>query len=559
MPLVAIAALLSCSGQMTVPLEPLQIDVSEPAYGQFIGDGPVRVAGQVSDPNAIVWVEGREVNVDASGLFAVEVEVGDLYRIIDVETARPDAHLRERLPVFSGIDPMETWPGAMPMRVTPIGLMALGDALEPTLEGLGLEDAIFGVIPSIETDLLTFIPIGLTRDPVDVVLVPTATGLQMDVVLTDVVFEADAILPLLGEDLIFVGFEEIVLGIEVNPTISSSGAISLGFGSSTVTLSDPILETGTLDPVVLEDLLAGALGGLGPLISGAVDLLLAGLGSIDLLGPLDFETDLLGTPLSISLDDLGVDEQGLTLVLGVGLGADATQREAPVPSVEELHWAAHAGLGLHEGLFQALLGSELLDLFSQDIELGGLLGNVLDLPVRALPGGVAAPPVVDGWCLALNPGEARVARMDPTGDDLAVLLLPDLNFNVGYQQGSDVCLPWLDASLALEIGLGLDENLGLALDIDVTDGAVLSYATTAEWTEPEVVDGLGALVELAVGLLGGSLGDLGGLDLGGLLGGGTGTGAGLPLGEIVLLGSEPVTDEDGELVPGLVYLSLRLF
>lgn len=542
---------------MTVPLQPLTIEVSEPAYGQFVGDGPVQVVGRVSDANATVWVEGREVNVDGEGRFAVDVPVPDRYRIVDVEAARPDAHLRERRPVFAGQDPVETWPGSLPMRVTPMGLMALGDALEPTLEGLGLEDAIFGVIPSIETDGFSFVPIGLTRDPLDVVLVPTATGLQMDVVLTDVVFEADATLPLLGQDLVFIGFEQIVLGIEVNPIVSSSGAIALSFGTSTVTLTDPVLETGTFDPVILEDLLAGVLGGIGPLISGAVDLLLAGLGSLELLGPLDFETDLLGTTLALSLDDLGVDEEGLRLVLGVELGDEALGPEAPVPDVADLHWASHAGLGLHEGLFQALLGSELLDLFSQDIELGGLLGNVLDLPVRALPGGVAAPPVVDGWCLALNPGEARVARMDTTGESLAVLLLPDLAFNVGYQQGSDVCLPWLDASLALEIGVGLDEDLGLALDIDVTDGAVLSYATTAEWTEPEVVDGLGALVELAVGLLGGSLGDLGGLDLSSLLGGGTGTG--LPLGEIVVLDTEAAWDEAGQPVPGLVYLSLRLF
>ena len=79
-------ALLSCQGQGVfeqVPPE-LTLAVEQPAYGDFVGDGPVVVSGTVSSPDAWVWVEGRRANVGSDGRFQVELPVLGAYRILDV-------------------------------------------------------------------------------------------------------------------------------------------------------------------------------------------------------------------------------------------------------------------------------------------------------------------------------------------------------------------------------------------------------------------------------------------------------------------------------------------
>jgi hypothetical protein len=550
-------------GQLDVPVQPLVLTVNSPLYGSFAGDSPsVIVAGEVSDANAVVWIEGRQANVGGDGHFSVELDVPGAYRIIDVEAANPLAHLRERVPVFSGHDPMETWPGVVPLRVTPLGLDALGDTLEPTVDALGWEDSLFGALPTLDTGDLVFIPVGLTHEPTDVRLVPAESGLDMDIAFQDVVFEAEFELPLLGADTLEIGFEEIVFGIEVQPEVDASGMLWLAFGESTIELTDPILQTGTFDPVILEDLLTGALGGLGGAIEAGLDLLLGGIGALPLGGPIAFEMDLLGTPIALSIEDLYSDWDGLALVLGLDFGEAGADVALEAPTADDGHFASHAVLALHEGLFQALLASELLDLLTQDLELGGMLGAILDLPVRALPGGEAIPPEAAGWCLSLNPGEARVVRMTDDQESLAVLYMPDLQFDIGYSTiDSATCVSWLEASLALEVGVGLDADAQLVLDIDVAEGAVLYYATTAPWNEQDVVGGLSGLLELATGLLGGGLGDLGGLFGGGETATGTSGGGAdlLGLGSMEILDVRAVVDSEGHTVEGLKAMSLRLF
>lgn len=563
--LTPLLLLFACQGTGTLemPLEPLSLEVTSPTYAQFLGDaGRATVTGTVNDPNALVWVEGYAVNLGTDGSFAVEVPVDGPYRILDVEAANPTAHLRERIPVFLGNDPMETYPGALPLRLTPIGLGALGDSLEPTVDELGIDDAISGLLPAIDAGDFVFTPLGLTRDPTDVVLVGQEDGLYMDIYWRNVVYEADYEIPLLGGGTLEIGFEEIVLGIAVAPEVDDQGVLGLAFGDSTVSLTDPILQTSALDPVILEDLLAGTLAGLGDLIADGLDLLLGAVGSISLGAPIDFELDLLGTSLTVGIDDLYADEEGLALVLGLGIGEDTPKAPAIVaPTAADGHFASHAVLSVHEGLFQALLASDLLELLTADLELGGMLGGLLDLPVRALPGGEAVPPEANGWCLSLDPGDARVVRMTEAQDPLAVLYLPDLQLDVGYTSSiSAECTPWLLASLAVELGVGLDDAAALTLDLDVAEGAVLSYATTAPWQEQEVIAGLSGLLSLVDTLLGGGLGDLGGLF--GSTGTGTGTGTdllGLGLGELTILEVSQARDAEGEDVEGLRNLSMRLF
>ena len=551
--------LLACnSGTLEVPVPELQLQLRSPVYGDFAGDSPtIKVDGFVTDVNATVWVEGRRAVVGSDGSFEVDVPVDGPYRVIDVEAANPGKHLRERIPVFAGHDPMETWPGGLGMRVTPLGLEALGDTLEPTIADLGLVDTIFDILPSIETDLFTFIPTSTNSGVVDVQLLPDQDGLDMNIAITGIELEADFEVPLLGADTLRLGLDEIIIGIEVQPEVDASGMLWLAFGDTTLSLADPTFETDTFDPVILENLLGDLIAGIGPLAEGALDGVLGTIGALPLGGPFEFELDLLGTPMALGIDELYADPDGLALVLGLDLGGQGNGAGVIAPSSNQAHWASHASIAIHEGVFQLLLNSDLLDLFSQDIELGGMLGNVLALPIQALPGGEGAPPDATGWCLSINPGDARVARLQPDAEQLAVLYMPDFTFDVGVQQGTSFCNEWLVASVALEVGFGLQADGNLDLDLNIGDGAVISYATPSEYDEDGVIDGLGALLDLAVGFLGGDA--LGGFNLGELFGGGTGEDGLLPIGELEILDVRAVNDENGLPVPGLMTMSVRIF
>ena len=510
-----------------------------PVYGQFAGDGPVQVRGQVTDPGAKVWVEGREVVVGSDGTFHVELPVGGPYRIVDVEAANPKSHLRERLPVFSGRDPMETWPGGLSVRFTPRGLSHIGDTLGATLDDLQVFEGIASGIGATAT-----------HDPIDVTLLSDPTGIALVGTVRDLVFALDIDLFGLGD--LRVGFETLALGATLLPEVDPQGYIVLSVTDTTVVVGDPILELGALDPQIIEDLLGGLTGGLSSLLDGVLDGVLGATG-IPLGGPFDIETDLLGTPVSMRLDDLFTDEDGLAVLLGLDLG-DAEQ---PVTVVAAPSWIgvgpSDLTLGVHEGLMQALLTSDLLDLLDQDLALEGVLGTVLGVTIEGLPGGYMAPENT-GWCLKVDPGSARVARLQSGTDPLATLYLPDLSFDIGVNTATASCSPWLEASVALEVGFALRNGSELELELAVTEGVVHHYASTGNWTEEEVIASLGGLLEGLLGLVGGQLD----VDLNDLLGGTLGGGL---LGEssLNLLDAQPLDDERGQPIEGLYGWSFRLW
>ena len=211
-------------------------------------------------------------------------------------------------------------------------------------------------------------------------------------------------------------------------------------------------------------------------------------------------------------------------------------------------------LGVHEGLFQMLLASDLLDLLQQDLDLGGVFGTLLGTTIEALPGGYMAP-ANEGWCLSIDPGEARVARMQSGTDPLAMLYLPDMTFDVGYNTATTSCSPWLEASVALEIGFVVQGGSTLGLEMNVAEGVIERYESTGNWTEDEVIAGLGGLLEGVMGLVGGQVE----FDLADILGGG-GIGGGL-LGDtsMTILDSEQLDGVDGRPVEGLYRLPIRLW
>jgi hypothetical protein len=532
--------LVACSsGSLRIPAQELTLRVDAPVYGQFAGDLPVEVRGQVTDPRAQVWVEGRQVIVGTDGTFRVDLPIDGPYRIVDIEAATPKSHLRERLPVFSGRDPMETWPGGLSIRFTPRGLAHIGETLGATLDDLQLFEGIASGIGATAT-----------YEPIDVTLIPSTSGIALVGTVRDLVFALEIDLFGLGD--LRVGFETLALGATLLPEVDPQGYIVLSVTDTTVVLGDPVLELGVLDPQIIEDLLGGLTGGLASLLDGVLDGVLGATG-IPLGGPFDVETDLLGTEVSMRLDDLFTDDDGLAVLLGLDLGdADRPVTVVPAPS-----WIgigpSDLTLGVHEGLFQALLTSALLDLLEQDLALDGVLGTVLGVTIEGLPGGYMAPENT-GWCLSIDPGSARVARLQSGTDPLATLYLPDLRFDIGVNTATASCSPWLEASVALEIGFALRNGSELGLDLSVTEGVVHEYASTGNWTEDEVIASLGGLLEGVLGLVGGQLD----VDLNDLLGGALGGGL-LGDSDLTLLDAQPLQDSAGKPMEGLYGWSFRLW
>jgi len=530
----------ACSaGSLQIPEEELVLRVDAPVYGAFAGEGPVAVRGQVTDPGARVWVEGRAVNVGTDGSFHVELPVDGPYRIVDVEAANAKSHLRERLPVFSGRDPMETWPGGLSLRFTPRGLDHIGETLGQTLDDLQLFEALASGIGAT-----------VSHDPTEVTLTSDDTGIALLATVRELSFALGFDLFGLGD--LTLGFDELALGATLHPDVDAQGIIVLSVADTTVVVGDPILELGLLDPQIIEDLLGGLTGGLGDLLDGLLDGVLGATG-IPLGGPFDVETDLMGTSLSMRLDEVFTDSDGLALLLGMALG----ETEAPLTVVPAPSWIglgpSDLTVGVHEGLFQLLLTSELLDLLDQDLDLGGVLGTVLGVTIESLPGGYMAPENT-GWCLSIDPGQARVARLQSGTDPLAKLYIPDMRFEVGYHTATTHCSPWLDASVALEIGFALENGTELGLDLAVAEGVVHRYESTGNWTEDEVIDGLGGLLEGVLGLVGGQLA----FDLDDLLGG-TLEGGLLGDSQLTLVDAQPLQDASGQHIEGLYGWSVRLW
>jgi hypothetical protein len=152
-----------------------------------------------------------------------------------------------------------------------------------------------------------------------------------------------------------------------------------------------------------------------------------------------------------------------------------------------------------------------------------------------------------------------VVRLQEGIAPLAVLYMPDVFVDVGVMQGG-ACQDWLQASLAMEVGIDVRDGTAVGISMAVPEGAVLFYgADEDEWTEAEVVDGLGRFIVGSLDLLAGNLS----FDLADLLGG-LGGGLGIPgLDGMALaprlVSSTPLLDADGAHPEGLYSLGMSLF
>ena len=521
------------------------LELTEPQYGQFYGHDSIPVSGRVEPADAKVIIEGQELTPESDGTFsyALPIERDRAYRIVDVSVL--DSDLEERVPVFTGQDPKETWPGGMSARLLPNGLDVLGAAIGQQIDESGWADQISAELPETDWTWIGFRPVGVVHDPTLLRLEGVDDGLAVDIALMGMGLEYELwYLDFDGVEQtgpMYVIFDEIAIGATAIPDISEEGVLSFTFAEADLTMDAPDFQFGVLEgwlaEWVVDNLWTWVLE---PITENILDAVLSEVGTIEIGGPFAFETELMGNPFSLALDDVRGDPDGLALGVDLQFGAleNSEASEVLIPTQEEAP-DAQLAVGLHEGLLQEFLAGELLSLLSQDLDLGGAFGAILGNGIMALPGGDDAPNG-DGWCFSINPGSATSVRLQEGIDPLAYLFIPDMSVNIGIKDGSD-CEDWLVASLATEVGLRIEEGSKLTFDFDIPEGKILYYGADS-YDEEEVLAAFANYLQTMIGLLGG----VAEIDLADILaGGGTGNDA-VGLGEvnIQIIDSQPLWGSD---------------
>ena len=521
------------------------LELTEPQYGQFYGHDSIPVSGRVEPADAKVIIEGQELTPESDGTFsyALPIERDRAYRIVDVSVL--DSDLEERVPVFTGQDPKETWPGGMSARLLPNGLDVLGAAIGQQIDESGWADQISAELPETDWTWIGFRPVGVVHDPTLLRVEGVDDGLAVDIALMGMGLEYELwYLDFDGVEQtgpMYVIFDEIAIGATAIPDISEEGVLSFTFAEADLTMDAPDFQFGVLEgwlaEWVVDNLWTWVLE---PITENILDAVLSEVGTIEIGGPFAFETELMGNPFSLALDDVRGDPDGLALGVDLQFGAleNSEASEVLIPTQEEAP-DAQLAVGLHEGLLQEFLAGELLSLLSQDLDLGGAFGAILGNGIMALPGGDDAPNG-DGWCFSINPGSATSVRLQEGIDPLAYLFIPDMSVNIGIKDGSD-CEDWLVASLATEVGLRIEEGSKLTFDFDIPEGKILYYGADS-YDEEEVLAAFANYLQTMIGLLGG----VAEIDLADILaGGGTGNDA-VGLGEvnIQIIDSQPLWGSD---------------
>lgn len=562
---LALSALLlaSCAGTPEPRVDrALELTVLQPAYGAFLEDGPIEVVGVVSDAAATVLVEGVAVPVSGDGTFRTTLDFTGDYEVVDIKGGGDGLlDARVRVPVFAGKPPAETWPGAMPGRMTNAGLQRLGEGLGAQVDATDWADGLLGVIPPVETDLVTLTPKSVTHSPTQVVISGVQDGVRIGIQLKDVTITTDARFEVFGREQtgeVAVTYGTVEISLVGTPSVrESDGVVILEIDDTrtTIDFADPtILLDGS--PLVGLGFLADLAGGLiEPGAEWLIDQVLGGIGGlageIELGGPFDFETEVGESTLAVQLREVGGDPEGLAFLLGMGIDAPVadTLPAVPTPSAStRVTEDGHLVLGVHEYLFDGLIGDQVDQALGGELDVGpfsSVLGNL----VRQLPGGNFAP---EGeWCVAIDPGQAKVVRLKDGIAPLGFFYLPDVTVDFGVDGGAG-CETWLLANMALEIAI-VPDGTEIGAEIGVGEGAILQYGAPREaWTETELLAGVTDLV--------GTLGDVAGgqlsFDLAELFadaGEQEGLAGSLPPVEPRILDSEPMSVEGMFAITAIVW------
>ncbi len=543
--LLALLVLVGCQRAENPEIRPpLALTLASPTYGAFVGDdGVVVVEGSVVPADAQLIVNDVAVRPDENGAFRAELPFPADSRalVVDVYALDGDQRIHELVPVFDGENPRLTDPGAISGRLTPSGLDALEPLVEEQIAALGIEDQLFAALPAFESDYFSLVPRSVTSDGPTVDLTPGLADIGVAIGLEQLTIEADVVI--LGFTIPMSAVSSVSIGARAQPSVDAEGMLGVTLTSAIVEISDPNigffgtelpewLADAVLDPV------AGWISSLGESLGG---LLVDQLGDVVIGGPFAFETSLGGADLAARLVDVSADLDGLAL--GVTVSTEGDAADALPDDLTALGPATPSGvpyqlgLALHEGLVNAVLDAAIGDFLDIDVPLSGSIADVFGVGIEGLPGGDELPDDIDGYCLSLKAGDARVARMAAAaGAPLAQVWLPDVRFAIETLSGGD-CDPWLEASVFATVDLTLDGTT-VSADLDVREVRVLDYAAV-DASRQETADEVGALVESLAGLLAGQLSfDLS--DLAGGLGGGLGT-------EPRLVAVEPLVGPDGAL------------
>ncbi len=567
LPLITLTglALIGCKNEGTLVnnMPDAALEITSPSYGEFLGDGPISVRGTVSPPSATLMIEGELVQADEDGNFETEVDFDDAYRIIDADVSFRDITDRQRVPVFRGQKPIDTWPGSAVLQLTPAGLDVIGRVLGAPIDELGWEDQLLGIVPPIELGGFSIIASDITHEPTEIRLIPTDDGIGVFLTFVDISLIAETTIDIAGTPLTVPAtftYDEILIGGNAIPEINADGEIILSMGEGDLSFGNASVEITGLGPLPLDFLLDGIEQAIEPLADQVLSGVFGFIDGVSLGGPIDFEQDLFGTALSVKLSELSTSPNGLDIGLGMGIDAPAALGPVEILSPQETNPDIHLALGVHEALLDQALSEQVIGLVTQDLDLGGFLGNIIGVGILALPGGDDAPNADDGWCMAINPGTAHVVRAQDTIAPLATLYMPDVMVDVGIKDGDD-CEQWLVASLAMNVNINVTNGTAIGIGFDVPEGAVLFYgADEDEWEEAAVVEGLGTFIVSSTSLLAGNLQ----FDIADILGGGLLGGIGIPGLENValepaLISSTPMLDENGEQPEGQFSLGIQLF
>lgn len=551
--------LAACGTDRLPPTDvPLELVVESPTYGQYLGDGPIRVTGQVSDPAARLQIEGQPVQIDGAGRFAVLVDLEGDYEVVDIQVGRQAGQvLRERIPVFAGQDPMESFVAEIPARVTNDGLTRLGDELGKAFDETGWSDDIARLLPSYTSTELSLSAKGVEHAPTRVVLHGAEDGLDVGLAIRDfaIVYEARA--RVFGFDVtvdVRIGYDRVGVAALAQPRIRHDGVVYLRARNTSVDLTEAKVTIGDIDVEVAEYVLDGLGFVLTFIAENLGDVLFDLIGDVDIGGPFDFETDLMGTSLAVALREVEGEPEGLVLGATVGIDQPAPFRGIITPypmGSTRVAEPVHLAVGVHEGLLHTLVGGAISEALGDELDLGPV-GSVLGPVVNNLPGGEYAPES-SAWCFDLSPGPATLVRLRDGIDPLGSLFLPDIDLLIGTNEGG-TCEPWIIANIAIDANI-VARGSTLSVNLAIGQGGVMYYGAPAHvWREEDVIDSLSTLITNVTGLLGGQLS----FDLAELIGGLSGEAF---IGDVEpkILDSQQMSFSDDKPIDGMYALSISLW
>ena len=204
--------------------------------------------------------------------------------------------------------------------------------------------AVSNQLPTIDNGTWGLTPIGILQDPTEVALSPVRAGIGVDFMLNNVGLEYEFWYndPNFGSGTIpmLIQIEQIGIGATADPILESDGTLTLSLYDADLTMQNPEFVFNGNNASVLEWILQnGSQWILEPIAENLLEQLLTQIGTLELGGPLEFETDLMGSTLAVGLDELYGDRDGIALEMSLSVGETLSTDGSyvPIPTIEDAH------------------------------------------------------------------------------------------------------------------------------------------------------------------------------------------------------------------------------